>query len=103
VLTQLRSSIAKMCHVLTEYRSDPRRPCDTQLSISWSDARGRIVHGVARCLDISDSGACIEYHQAVAKLTPIQISAHEGRMRKTGRVCYCDPAGSAFHIGIQFC
>jgi PilZ domain-containing protein len=102
VLTQLKSTIVKMCHVLTEYRSAPRRSFDTALSISWSDTRGRIVHGAARGLDISDSGARIEYNQPVAKLTPIRISAHEGRLVKTGKVCYCDPAGSAYHVGIQF-
>lgn len=103
MLTQLKSSFVKMCQVLTEYRSGPRRPCATVVRISWSDTRGRIVHGVAHCLDISDSGARIEYHQAVPKLTPIQISSHEGHVVKTGKVCYCDPAGSDFHIGIQFC
>jgi hypothetical protein len=103
VLTQLKSGIVKMCQVLTEYRSAPRRPSSAELTITWSDSRGRIVHGVARCLNVSDSGARIEYHQAVAKLTPIQLSAPEGGPVKTGKVSYCDPAGSAFHIGIQFC
>ena len=102
MLTQLKSRIAKMCHVLTEYRSDSRRPCNTALSISWSDARGRIVQGVARCVNISACGARIEYHQAIAKLSPIRISADEGRVVKTGRVSYCDPAGSTYLIGIEF-
>ena len=103
VLTHLKSGIAKMCNALTEYRSGPRRHCDAALSISWSDARGRVVHGVARCVDISDSGARIEYHQAVAKLSSVRISADEGRLVKTGKVCYCDQAGSTYHIGIEFC
>jgi hypothetical protein len=103
VLIQLKSSIVKMYQALTEYRSGPRQPCGAELRICWSDSRGRIVHGVARCLDLSDSGARIEYHQAVAKLTPIQISADGGRCVKTGKVCYCDPEGSGFHIGIRFC
>ena len=103
MLTQLKSSFVKICQILTEHRSGPRRPSSAELTITWSDRRGRIVHGVARCLDISDSGARIEYHQAVARLTPIQVSAPDGGRVKTGKVSHCDPAGSVFHIGIQFC
>ena len=102
MLTQLKSSILKMRQVLTEYRSGPRLPCSAELRISWSDARGRVVHDVARCLDISDTGARIECHEAVAKLTPIQISSQQGCVLKTGKVCYCEPEGSGFQIGIEF-
>jgi hypothetical protein len=103
MLIQLRSGIAKICRLLTEYRSKPRRCCDFALSISWRDDKGRIVHAKARCLDISDSGARIEYHQPIGKLSPIRICTVEGCVVRTGRVCYCSPVGSAYHVGIEFC
>jgi hypothetical protein len=103
VLTQLKSRITKVRHLLTEYRSGPRRPYNVALSICWRDNRGRVVHAVARCVDISDSGACIEYNQVVAKLSPIRICANEGSLVKTGKVCYCRPAGSTYQIGVEFC
>jgi hypothetical protein len=103
VLTQLRSGITKVRHLLTEYRSTPRRPYNVALTICWRDNRGKVVHAVARCVDISDSGACIEYNQVVAKLSPIRICANEGSLVKTGKVCYCRPAGSTYQIGVEFC
>ena len=103
MLTQLKSGIARVCHLLTEYRSAPRRHYNVALTICWRDNRGRTVQGVGRCVDISDSGARIEYHQAVAKLSPIRICANEGTLVKTGNVRYCRPAGSTYQIGIEFC
>jgi len=103
MLTQLKSSIARVRHLLTEYRSSPRRRCNLSLSISWKDEKGRVVHAKARCLDISDSGARIEYDQSIVKLSSIRICADEECLVRTGRVCYCNPVGSAYHIGIEFC
>ena len=103
MLTQLKSGITRVCHLLTEYRSAPRRHYNVALTISWRDNRGKIVQAVARCIDISDSGALIEYNQAVAKFSPIRICANEGSLVKTGKVCYCHPAGSAYPIGVEFC
>src|SRR5690349_19351310 len=80
VLSQLKLGISKVRHLLTEYRSAPRRPYNVALTICWRDNRGKVVHGVARCVDISDSGARIEYHQALAKLSPIRICANEGTL-----------------------
>jgi hypothetical protein len=103
VLTSLKSSITKVCYLLTEYRSAPRRPCNLALTICWRDNRGKIVQAMARCVDISDSGARIEYNQAVAQFSPIRICANEGSLVKTGKVCYCRPAGSTYQIGVEFC
>ena len=103
MLSQLKSGITKVRHLLTEYRSAPRRPYNVALTICWRDNRGKVVHAVARCVDISDSGARIEYHQALAKLSPIRICANEGTLVKTGNVRYCRPAGSTYQIGIEFC
>jgi PilZ domain len=102
LIAQLKSGVAKMCRALTEYRSNARRPYNVALSLCWSDTSGKIVHGVARCVNISDSGARIEYSQPIAKLSPVRISADESRMAKTGRVRYCEPAGSIYLIGIEF-
>lgn len=103
MLTQLKSGINRMCNVLAECRSSARRPYQVTLAIVWKDARGRMVHGGARCVDISDSGARIEYHEALPKLTPIQIGTAEEDMVRVGRVRYCTKVGSTHHIGIEFC
>jgi PilZ domain len=104
MLTQLKAGIAKMCHLVAECRTSARRPCDLALNVIWKDGRGRVIHSNARCLDISDSGARIEYREAMANLTPIQIwAAEDGGVVKTGKVRFCTPAGSAYHIGIEFC
>jgi hypothetical protein len=73
VLTQLKSGIAKVRYLLTEYRSSPRRCCEVALTIFWKDDRGRVVHAKARCLNISYSGAGIEYRQYLAKRSLVRI------------------------------
>jgi hypothetical protein len=103
VLTQLKSGIARVCHLLTEYRSASRRHYNVALTICWRDKRGKLVQAVARCVDISDFGVRIEYNQAVAKFSPIRICTNEGTLVKTGKVSYCRAAGSAYLIGVEFC
>jgi len=92
-----------MRYLLTECRSSPRRSCDIPLAVVWKDPRGRLVHSTARCIDISDSGARIEYHEALAKLTPIHLSSPDNSLVKNGKVRVCLQVGSAYHVGIEFC
>ena len=92
-----------MHQLLTECRASVRRPSDVRLQLVWKDAGNRIVHSSARCVDISDSGAGIEYREALAKLTPIQICAAESGIVRTGRVSSCTQMGSTYRIGIEFC
>ena len=73
------------------------------ITVIWKDPRwGRIVHSGARCVDISDSGARIEYHEALATMTPIQICATETGLVRTGKVRFCTPVSSGYHVGIEF-
>ena len=100
---KLRERIAKMRNLIAEARSDKREPCDANLAISWRDANGRITHTQVRCLDISQSGACFQYHDPIAMPAVVQIRATKDGSCLVARVRRCTPKDSGYQIGIEFC
>ena len=100
-MLKLRAGAAKLRQILSECRSSPRNPYDCAVEISWRDERGRIIYAQARCVDWSDAGARIAYHEPITLGAQIQIRTDRGRM--LGQVRYCTQHASAYHVGIEFC
>ena len=103
LMLKLRAGAAKLRQVLSECRSSPRNPYDCAVEISWRDERGRIIHAQARCVDMSDVGARIAYHEPIALRAPIQIRTDRDRMLRSGQVRHCTQHASGYHVGIEFC
>jgi len=103
LMLKLRAGATKLRQVLSECRSSPRNPYDAKVEICWRDERGRIIHAQARCMDWSDAGARIAYHEPITFAAQIQIRTDGDSMLWSGQVRHCTPHASAYHIGIEFC
>ena len=102
-MPKLKERIVKMRNLIAEARSVKREPCNTDLAISWRDARGRITHTQVRCLDISHTGACFQYRDPIAMPAVVQIRAGKDGTCLVARVRRCTPKESGYEIGIEFC
>jgi hypothetical protein len=102
LMPKLRAGVTKLRQVVSECRSSARNPYDAEVEICWRDERGRIIHAHARCLDWSDAGARIAYHERITLAALIQIRTDRDRMLRRGRVRHCTQHASKYHIGIEF-
>ena len=102
-LRQLQSAFTSFKRLIAESRISARQPLEMAVEVSCRDGRGRIVHTRARCLDISDRGACIVYREAVTLPAVMQLKSESDGVVRTGQVRHCTPRGSEFEIGIEFC
>jgi len=103
LMLKLLAGVIRLRQVLSECRSSPRNPCDANVEICWRDERGRIIHSQARCVDWSDTGARIAYHEPITLAAQIQIRTDRDRMLRRGQVRHCTQHASKYHIGIEFC
>jgi hypothetical protein len=103
LLMKLREGAAKLRQILSEYRSSPRKPYAGEVHISWRDERGRMNYSQARCVDWSDAGARITYHEPITLAAQIEIRTNRDLMNWTGQVRHCTQHASAYHVGIEFC
>jgi PilZ domain len=102
LMLKLRAGAAKLHRILSECRSSPRKPYDATVQISWCDKRGRITHAQARCLDWSDSGARITYHEPITPEAQIEIRTDDDLVLCSGQVRHCTQQASKYNVGIEF-
>jgi hypothetical protein len=102
LMPKLRAGAAKLRQILSECRSSPRKPYDGAVQISWHDERGRIIHAEARCVDWSDAGARIAYHEPITLAAQIEIRTDRDRRLWRGQVRHCTQHASKYQIGIEF-
>ena len=99
-ILKLRSGAVKLRQLLSECRSKPRSTCNWIVAVAWRDERSRITQTHARCVDWSDTGARIVYHQPITLAAPIQIRT-DG-MQRTGEVRHCTKKAAEYYVGIEF-
>jgi len=81
-------------------RIEPRMLCADMVDLQWKDKSGRLRKGVANLEDISSTGACLQFDQALPLQTNLRISYPKGEL--IGKVRYCVYRDIGYFLGIEF-
>jgi hypothetical protein len=74
--------------------------CADMVDVQWRDKSGRIHKGVANLEDISLSGACLQFDQAIPLQTELSITYPKGEL--SGKVRYCVYREIGYFLGVEF-
>ena len=85
---------------MLDRRIEPRMLCADMVDVQWKDKSGRIRKGVANLEDISLSGACLQFDQAIPLQTDLRITYPKGEL--LGKVRYCVYREIGYFLGVEF-
>lgn len=74
--------------------------CADMVDVQWKDKSGRIRKGVANLEDISLSGACLQFDQAIPLHTELRICYPKGEL--VGKIRYCVYREIGYFLGVEF-
>lgn len=83
-------------------RRHTRLPFDTQMQVSWRDARGRIQNLRAKCLNLSAEGARLETDAPIPARTSITMQSAKFGSLGTASVRHCIRETLKYSIGVEF-
>jgi hypothetical protein len=83
-----------------DLRRHRRIPYPGPIRISWED-QGQPRFAMAKCIDISESGLCIESPQPVRPGANIQVGAERIKLAGAATVKHVVRNGSKFLLGVQ--
>jgi len=83
-------------------RRHARLPFETQVQVSWKDARGRVQNLRARCLDLSAEGARLETDAPIPARTSITLQSPRYGSLGTASVRHCVRQTLKYTVGVEF-
>lgn len=86
----------------SQLRRHARLPFETQVQVSWKDARGRVQSLRARCLDLSAEGARLETDSPIPARTSIALQSARYGSLGTASVRHCVRQTLKYSIGVEF-
>ncbi len=86
--------------VMQERRSEVRMLCADMVDVSWKEDGGRSRRTMGLLEDISSSGACMQFEDAVP--LGVQIHWQCGKRAFTGTVRYCVYREIGYFAGVEF-
>ena len=87
--------------LLANRRKYERQPISGAVKIVSKGYVTEVTH-VCSCVDISPRGIGIESPERMVPDMVVPLHTDEQGSRQLGRVCYCKPQDSMYHIGLEF-
>jgi hypothetical protein len=85
---------------MTERRAEPRLWCSDLIQVRIESAGGEPMEVIANLEDISPSGACVQFEQAVPAGARLCLTL--GRHTFPGRVTHCTRNEIGYFVGVRF-
>ena len=85
-----------------ESRCLARVPVKTPVTVQWRDDGQREQAIAARCIEISESGATIEFPGSIRAGTVVWLSFTKLRLTGSARVKHCTRRGFWYRVGVRF-
>ena len=83
-------------------RRHSRLPFETQMQLSWKDARGKLQRVRAKCLDLSAEGARLETDTPIPARTSVSLDSTRYGALGTASVRHCVRDTLKYSIGVEF-
>jgi len=83
-------------------RRHSRLPFETQMQVSWKDARGQVQKLRAKCLDLSAEGARLETDTPIPARTSVSLDSTRYGALGTASVRHCVRNTLKYLIGVEF-
>jgi hypothetical protein len=86
----------------TSIRGSERRAFQAMVQISWPSSSGEVKLMRAKCLDLSEEGACLECDQPLDLRMNVYLQAPAYGLLGNASVRHCQRSGVKYIVGLLF-